>query len=223
MAKLIPIVTVLLLMTITITTTHAFTTIVRSASKRTSTMARTVETKIQLQAFSFYSTASGSSLVISDEINAASEQAAAVVTATITTTTDAAETAIAATAAYASSTDAPAVEAFTDQIDLFGDPTIRSLLLVAGGIVVLLAGLSVLSKKVDDAIENVVGDFETVLRTSPEFRSKWMNEIEPQLEVYDREVDRDLKRKQKLFEIMEEMQQKEPALMEKINTKMGKL
>jgi hypothetical protein len=122
--------------------------------------------------------------------------------------------------AIAAASDAS--EVFTDQIDLFGDPTVRTLFLVFGGVVVVLAGLSVLSKKVDDAIENVVGEFEVVLRSSPEFKSKW-EEIEPQLKQYDQEVDKALKRNQKLFEIMEEMQAKEPALMERINTKMAQI
>jgi hypothetical protein len=63
--------------------------------------------------------------------------------------------------AIAAASDAS--EVFTNQIDWFGDPTVRTFFLVFGGVVVVLAGLSVLSKKVDDAIENVVGEFEGVL------------------------------------------------------------
>lgn len=185
----------ILLLITTTTTTHAFR-IVRPTREG----ARIVGIKTQLEAFSFHS---AGSLVISDEIGVWELSDGTGATAT--------ETAIAAAS--------DASEVVTDQINLFGDPTIRTLFLVFGGFVVVLAGLSVLSKKVDDAIEKVVGDFESVLRTSPEFRSKW-EEIEPQLKEYDNEVDKALKRKQKLFEIMEEMQVKEPTLMERINTKM---
>ena len=195
---------ILLLITLTTTTTtHAFG-IVRPTREGT----RIAGVKTQLQAFSFQT---ASSFVISDEIGVG-ELLSDGTGATATTT--ATETAIAAAS--------DASEVFTDQIDLFGDPTVRTLFLVFGGVVVVLAGLSVLSKKVDDAILSVVGDFEVVLRTSPEFKSKWA-EIEPQLKQYDQEVDKAIKRKQKLFEIMEEMQAKEPALMERINTKMAQI
>ena len=120
-----------------------------------------------------------------------------------------------ALAATASSSDA----AFSDQIDFFGDPTIRTLFIVFGGVVVLLAALSALSKQVDAAIGNVVDDFEFVLSNNPEFRSNW-EEIEAQLKVYDNEVDKVAMRKQKLFEFMEEMEQTEPELMKKISAKM---
>lgn len=129
-------------------------------------------------------------------------------------------------AAIAAASDT--AEAFTDQIDYFGDPMVRTLFLVFGGVVVLLAGLSVLSQKVDDAIESVIVDFEAVLRTDPEFRSKWQD-IATQLEEYEADVneivnsEKELTRKQKLFEIMEEMQEKEPALMKRINRKMEAL
>jgi len=129
-----------------------------------------------------------------------------------TTTIDAATAAVAAASESSSS--------FTDSIDFVGDPTIRTLFLVFGGVVAVLAGLSVLSQKFDAAIENVVDDFESTLRTNPEFRSKW-REIELQLRSYDDDDDNDdgVKRKQKLFDIMEELQEKEPALMKRINAK----
>jgi len=157
----------------------------------------------QLDAFSIHSFGS---LLISDD------QA---VGGTIT-----APPAVDATIAAATS-DASSEAAFTDQIDLFGDPTIQTIVLVFGGVVVLLAGLSVLSQKVDAAIESVIVDFETVLRTTPEFQSKW-EEIELQVEEYCNNTvgDRDMKRKQKLVEIMEDLQEKEPALMGKISARM---
>ncbi len=126
-------------------------------------------------------------------------------------------------AAIAAASDAS--EAFTDQIDYFGDPTIRTLFIVFGGVILVLLGLSVLSQKVDSAIEGVVVDFESVLKSSPEFKTKWQ-EIKLQLEPFENETNDEealLKRKQKLFEIMEGLYETEPALMKKINSKMEAL
>ena len=164
--------------------------------------------KSSLDAFRFHST--GSFLISDDIVEQASD-------AIIATPTDSAIAAASDTA-----------EAFTDQIDYFGDPMVRTLFLVFGGVVLLLSGLTVLSQKVDSAIEGVIVDFESVLRTDPEFRSKWQ-EIAPQLEEYEEDAsnsvgtERELKRKQKLFEIMEELQEKEPMLMKRINSKMENL
>lgn len=170
---------------------------------------RQADGKTHLDAFSFHS--AGSLLVSEDLVGG---QASDAIIATPT------ESAIAAASDTA--------EAFTDQIDYFGDPMIRTLFLVFGGVVLLLAGLSVLSQKVDSAIESVIVDFESVLRTDPEFRTKWLD-IAPQLEQYETnanelvDTESELKRKQKLFEIMEEMQEKEPGLMKRINSKMETL
>lgn len=114
--------------------------------------------------------------------------------------------------------------AFSDQIDYFGDPTVRILFLVFAGVVLLLSGLSIVSQKVDDAIESVIVDFESVLKTDPEFRSTWQD-VQVQLEAYDAAESDEmlLKRKQKLFAIMEELQETEPALMSRINSKMEAL
>jgi len=116
-----------------------------------------------------------------------------------------------------------AQQAFTDQIDFFGDSTVQTLFLVFGGVVGVLLGLSFLSSKFDESIANVVDDFEAVLSTDPQFRTKW-EEIQPRLEGLDDDyeyVDKGLKRQQTLLVIMEELQEKEPALMNKINAKMG--
>ena len=183
---------------------------------------RTVYGKTRLQAFSsFHST--GSFWVTSDDtIGVAGDVTAAAAAAAVTPT----EPAIAIAAA------SDTAEAFTDQIDFLGDPTIRTLFLVFGGFLLVLAGLSVLSQTVDSAIEGVIVDFESVLKTDPEFRSRW-KDIQSQLEEYDDGMllaDDDenktavlLKRKQKLFEIMEELQETEPALMKRINSKMEAL
>eukprot|EP00531_Pseudo-nitzschia_arenysensis_P013518 CAMPEP_0116123546 /NCGR_PEP_ID=MMETSP0329-20121206/4806_1 /TAXON_ID=697910 /ORGANISM="Pseudo-nitzschia arenysensis, Strain B593" /LENGTH=185 /DNA_ID=CAMNT_0003617469 /DNA_START=136 /DNA_END=696 /DNA_ORIENTATION=+ len=164
-----------------------------------------VDGRTQLNAFSFHTVGS---LLISDDMIIVGDQSPPT------------EAAIAAASDTA--------EVFTDQIDYFGDPMVRTLFFVFGGVVVLLAGFSVLSQKVDDAIESVIVDFESVLRTDPEFRSKWQD-IAPQLEQYEADGseafdgEKELKRKQKLFEIMEEMQEKEPELMQRINRKMEAL
>ena len=126
-------------------------------------------------------------------------------------------------AAIAAASDAS--EAFTDQIDYFGDPMIRNLFIVFGGVILVLSGLSVLSQKVDSAIEGVVVDFESVLKSNPEFKTKWQ-EIQLQLEPFESETNDEeasLKRKQKLFEIMESLYETEPTLMKKINSKMEAL
>lgn len=155
---------------------------------------RTVGGRSHLEAFSFQT---AGSLLISDDL--ASE------------------------AAIAAASDAS--EAFTDQIDYFGDPMIRNLFIVFGGVILVLSGLSVLSQKVDSAIEGVVVDFESVLKSNPEFRTKWQ-EIQLQLEPFESETNDEeasLKRKQKLFEIMEGLYETEPALMKKVNSKMEAL
>ena len=147
-------------------------------------------------AFSFQT---AGSLLISDEMTSSSESA------------------------IAAASDAS--EAFTDQIDYFGDPMVQTLLVVFGGVILVLSGLSVLSQKVDSAIEGVVVDFESVLKNSPEFKTEWQ-EIKLQLEPFENATDDEealLKRKQKLFEIMEGMYETEPALMKKINSKMEAL
>mmetsp|Transcript_16346 Transcript_16346/g.33670 ORF Transcript_16346/g.33670 Transcript_16346/m.33670 type:complete len:216 (+) Transcript_16346:69-716(+) len=183
------------------TTTHAF-----QIFQPARIMMRQVDAKTHLGAFSFHS--AGSLLISEDVIGGQASDAI------IATPTDSAIAAASDTA-----------EAFTDKIDYFGDPMIRTLFLVFGGVVLLLAGLSVLSQKVDSAIESVIVDFESVLRTDPEFRTKWQD-IAPQLEQYETDAnelvdtENELKRKQKLFEIMEEMQEKEPGLMKRINSKM---
>ncbi len=157
---------------------------------------RTIGGRSHLGAFSFQT---AGSLLISDEMASAAESA------------------------IASASDAS--EAFTDQIDYFGDPMIRTLFIVFGGVVLVLSGLSVLSQKVDSAIEGVVVDFESVLKSNPEFKTTWQ-EIKLQLEPFENDTNDEealLKRKQKLFEIMEGMYETEPALMKKINSKMEAL
>lgn len=165
--------------------------------------------RMQLEAFPFHNVAS--SLVLSSED----------ISALATSSAD--------TAATAATTASDASAAFTDQIDFFGDPTVRTLFLAFGAAVLVLAGLSVLSQKMDSAIENVLVDFESVMTTNPEFRSRW-EKIELQLQDYENNdgmvedeketEDRMLKRKQKLFEIMEEIETKEPDLMKRISSKM---
>ena len=213
-------------------TVHAFRT--AQATRRTTRFARRTCSSTQLHSatttvalFSSsvpnsHSYSSSNSLVISDGggVGEAINSSGDVILHT--SASSAATDSIAATVA-ATATDASAT--FIDQIDYFGDPTIRTLFIVFGGVVLLLTAISALSRQVDAAIENVIVDFENVLKSStapPEFQSKW-KAIELQLKEYDNEVDKAEKRKQKLFKIMEEMEQTEPELMKRVSSKMDAL
>ena len=50
-------------------------------------------------------------------------------------------------------------EAFTDQIDFFGDPMIRTMFGVFGVAIILLMGASLVMNKMDSAIENVLSTY----------------------------------------------------------------
>ena len=139
---------------------------------------------------------------------------------------------IADAAAATTSTTTANTNAFTDQIDYLGDPTVQAIVLIFGGVILVLGGLAVLSQKMDAAIENVLVDFETVMTSTnnntnsnndnKEFQRKW-REIESQLAIYDNEVEKSRLRKQKLFEIMEELERTEPELMKRVSAKMAAL
>eukprot|EP00957_Ditylum_brightwellii_P159076 12107017-Ditylum_brightwellii.AAC.1 len=67
----------------------------------------------------------------------------------------------------------------------------------------------------DDAIEFVLEDFESTMKTY--YKKRWVL-IEEQLEDCKDEAERT----EKLISIMEDMQRNEPALMERINRDMAK-
>jgi hypothetical protein len=104
-------------------------------------------------------------------------------------------------------------DAFTDEVNILGDPTIQA---IVGSFVVLMA-LLVLVKNVlgemDSAIEKVLVDFETTLREK--HAPRWTN-IEKRLESCKTEDER----AQKLFAIMEKLQAEEPEFMARLNAEM---
>eukprot|EP00532_Pseudo-nitzschia_australis_P016588 CAMPEP_0168257374 /NCGR_PEP_ID=MMETSP0141_2-20121125/6474_1 /TAXON_ID=44445 /ORGANISM="Pseudo-nitzschia australis, Strain 10249 10 AB" /LENGTH=192 /DNA_ID=CAMNT_0008194377 /DNA_START=152 /DNA_END=730 /DNA_ORIENTATION=- len=138
----------------------------------------------------------------------------------------AAATTATATAMDAAPSTADTAAAFADRIDGFGDPTVRTIVLVFAGVVLVLGGLAVLSQKMDAAIETVLVEFETVLSdpstTDKGIREAWQT-IEPQLRAFDNEVEKSRMRKQKLFAIMEELERTEPALMKRVSAEMAAL
>lgn len=104
-------------------------------------------------------------------------------------------------------------EAFTDQIDFFGDPMIRTMFGVFGVAIILLMGASLVMNKMDSAIENVLSDFESVM--SSNFAARWI-ELEEELEGLDKAA-----KSERLIKIMEEMERDEPKLMAKVNAAMA--
>jgi len=88
-------------------------------------------------------------------------------------------------------------------------------LLFAGfGVVVLLAILAkFFLNQMDAAIEKVLVDFESTMKRK--YESRWVS-IEAKLEGLS-----EPERSQKLFEIMEGLQQTEPMFMEKVNRDMN--
>ncbi len=107
-------------------------------------------------------------------------------------------------------------DAFNDNINFFNDSTIQ--LLFAGfSILVLLAIIAKsLFNQMDNAIQKVLVDFETVMQKE-KYKQKWMD-IQTELDGLD-----ELERSVKLFEIMEQLQRDEPQFMEKVNNDMMKL
>eukprot|EP00565_Helicotheca_tamesis_P005860 CAMPEP_0185730040 /NCGR_PEP_ID=MMETSP1171-20130828/8222_1 /TAXON_ID=374046 /ORGANISM="Helicotheca tamensis, Strain CCMP826" /LENGTH=142 /DNA_ID=CAMNT_0028399015 /DNA_START=222 /DNA_END=650 /DNA_ORIENTATION=+ len=112
-----------------------------------------------------------------------------------------------------SADDANLGEAFTDDVDILGDPIIQLMLGGFGLIVVLIAVANFLASKMDSAIENVLEDFEETMKTR--YIKRWKL-IEEELEGLD-----EAERVEKLIQVMEEIQRDEPALMERINRDMA--
>ena len=102
-------------------------------------------------------------------------------------------------------------DAFQDQIT-FMDDSVKILVAVFGVVIAVLAVLSFVSSKVDDAIYQTLQDFEATMRQY--FPQRWET-IEAQLADLSPE-ERDVK----LLQIMEEMQEKEPAVMNRVREKM---
>ena len=120
---------------------------------------------------------------------------------------------LATAAADSEETPVDLSDAFTDQVDLWGDPTIRLLL---GGFTIVVIVLFVMKQivsQMDAAIEGVLGDFESTLKQN--HPAKWAS-IEKQLLALTEEA-----RAQKLFQIMQELEQTEPQFMKQVQQQMA--
>jgi hypothetical protein len=102
--------------------------------------------------------------------------------------------------------------AFTDQIDYL-DGFIQTLLGVFGLVMLALVGIKVVTDQMDNAIEQVLVDFETTMQKS--YPQRWQNDFRPVLESLD-----GTEREQKLLKLMEELQSKDPEFMNRVQQKM---
>ena len=103
-------------------------------------------------------------------------------------------------------------DAFTDEIVLFDD-TIKLLVIGLAVVIVLAVGAKFFLNQMDAAIEKVLVDFENTMKTR--YQSRWVS-IEAKLDGLD-----EPERSQKLFLIMEQLQESEPDFMAKVNRNMG--
>lgn len=107
-------------------------------------------------------------------------------------------------------------DAFQDQINFLDGPVLI-MAGIFGVVLVLLAVLSFLSSKVDDAILQTLRDFEKTMRTY--YPQRW-KEIEAQLKVASNKNRPDAERDIRLLQIMEEIQEKEPEFMKVVRERM---
>lgn len=103
---------------------------------------------------------------------------------------------------------------FTDQINYLDGP-ILAMLGISGVVLVALVGFKLLTDQMDSAIEKVLVDFEGTMKES--YPQRWQSDIRPQLEQLQGEA-----RQQKLVQIMEELQSKDPEFMRRVEQKMKK-
>ena len=103
-------------------------------------------------------------------------------------------------------------DAFTDEIVLF-DPNIRLLAIGFGVVAILALGAKFFLNQMDAAIEKVLVEFETTMKEK--YQSRWVS-IEAKLDGFV-----EPERSQRLFSIMEQLQQSEPDFMAKVNRDMG--
>lgn len=101
--------------------------------------------------------------------------------------------------------------AFTDSINYF-DGTIGTMGIAFIIVIAILAGFKALTGQMDQAIEKVLVDFETVMKRY--YPQQWQ-EIENELEGMTAD-----ERSVKLFETMEQMQETQPEMMAKVREKM---
>lgn len=103
-------------------------------------------------------------------------------------------------------------EAFTDSIQYL-DNTIVTLLGVFGLVMIVLVGIKVVTDQTDAAIEQVLVDFEQTMKES--YPQRWQTEIRPELEGLQ-----GTDRQQRLVQVMETMEQKDPEFMSRVQAKM---
>ena len=109
--------------------------------------------------------------------------------------------------------DMPLEDAFQDDIDLFGDPTVRALSIGFGVFVILATLAKFFLNQMDSAIEKVLLDFESTMKTK--YEDRWAT-IEANLDGLT-----EPERSQRLFEMMERLEQSEPVFMEKVKREMS--
>lgn len=108
----------------------------------------------------------------------------------------------------ADNTPAAFEDAFNDDIVLV-DSTIQLLLAGFGVLVILALAAKFFLNKMDEAIEKVLVEFESTMKRK--YASRWVS-IEKKLEGLE-----EPERSQKLFAIMEQLQETEPQFMAKVN------
>ena len=108
----------------------------------------------------------------------------------------------------ADNTPAAFEDAFNDDIVLV-DSTIQLLLAGFGVFVILAVAAKFFLNKMDEAIEKVLVEFESTMKRK--YASRWVS-IAAKLEGLD-----EPERSQKLFAIMEQLQETEPQFMAKVN------
>lgn len=102
------------------------------------------------------------------------------------------------------------MDAFTDEIiwNPIQEPTLRTMFAVFGVVIIGLVVANILFRQMDSAIEKVLLEFEQSLRSK--YPSRWY-EVEAELEGLN-----GTERSQKLLEVMERMQAKDPGFMNKL-------
>ena len=103
-------------------------------------------------------------------------------------------------------------DAFSDNVDVFGDSTIQLLFIGFGVLVILALAAKFFLNQMDSAIEKVLIDFESTMKEK--YASRWVS-IEAKIDGLN-----EPERSQKLFQIMENLQQTEPFFMEEVNKEM---
>jgi hypothetical protein len=102
-------------------------------------------------------------------------------------------------------------QAFTDSIVSF-DGSVRNMVVGFGVVVLLLAGLKALTGQMDNAIQNVLVEFETTMTRY--FPQRW-DAIAAELTGIEGD-ERDIK----LLALMEKLQEKDPDFMARVKKKM---